>query len=892
LNTPAVSPNSDNVDLPMIPPRSLRDRLLDARLALADVAPADGPLVAPVLAQIERALARISGALPPEGVEISGVTTEGGIGRESLHQELERLTPSGERSGLLDAVLNQSPHGILIADADGRLILQNPAAARIWAGSAAADNVEGWGQYRAFHPDGRPYEAHDWSMAKSLSEGVVNEAREIHFVRFDGTHGHMIGSSAPIFGSGKRVIGAISVFADITPMKQVEETLRVTEQQLSTTLRSIGDAVISTDAVGHVVFLNEVAEALTGWTTADARGVPLDQVFNIIDEGTRRPVESPVAKVIREGGIVGLANHTILLRRNGTELSIDDSAAPIRDSRGELAGVVLIFRDITRKRREEERNAFLAEIASHLVESSLDYESRLARVAQLAVPRLADWAAIDMLADDGSIRRLAVAHVDPLKIEHITALERRYPPDRSAPTGVAQIIRSGVSEIVPEITDDMLTATVTDPEQLRLVREIGLRSYIGVPLTVDGRTLGAITFATAETNRLFEADDLAFAQEIARRAATPIDNARLYTAAQEARARAEAAETRFRSLAEAIPQIVWAVDADGDHEYLSPKWMEYTGQGADMPLSERWRHALHPDDYEECFRRWAAAAETGSPWKIEYRIRRADGSYRWHLGRSVPFFAEGRLVRWYGTATDINDQKRAIRTRDDILATVSHDLRNPLGNILLSAELLGEEGLEQDPGLVDTIKRSANRMSMLIRDLLDITAVEGGELSIHRRPVQIRPLVAEAVSQQQQLAKQKKIALELAPSEIDVVVFCDQDRVLQVFANLIGNALKFTPNGGKITVAHRVMIDEVQLLVADTGPGIPPEQQGRVFDRFWRNRESANAGSGLGLAICRGIVEQHGGRIWVEGNEGEGATFVFALPIRTERQTDRPSPGA
>ena len=795
---------------------------------------------------------------------------------------MERRTTSGERSGLLDAVLNQSPHGILIADADGKLILQNPAAERIWGGSAAVKDIEGWGQYRAFHPDGRPYEAHDWSVAQSLSEGTVNEAREIHFLRFDGTHGHMIGSSAPIFGPGERVIGAVSVFADITRLKQVEETLRLTEQQLSTTLRSIGDAVIATDAAGLVTFLNEVAELLTGWTTAEAQGVPLDQVFHIIDETTREALESPVAKVIRGSRTVGLTGHTLLVRRDGTALSIDDSAAPIRDLKGELAGVVLIFRDITRKRREEERAAFLSDLASQLIESSLDYDARLARVAQLAVPRLADWAAIDMLAGDGTIRRLAIAHSDPRKVEHIQALEQRYPRDPSATHGVPQVIRSGVSEIVREITDEKLVASVADPEQLQLVREIGLRSYMCVPLTVHGRTLGAITFATAETNRLFEPDDLAFAQEIGRRAATPIDNARLFAEAQEALARAGAAEARFRSLAGAIPQIVWAIDGDGEHEYLSPKWNEYTGQAADMPLAERWRHALHPEDYDECFRRWAIAAESRSPWQVEYRIRRVDGVYRWHLGRSVPVFEDGRIVKWYGTATDINEQKRAIRTRDDILATVSHDLRNPLGNILLSAELLEEEGLEKDPGLIDTIKRSANRMSMLIRDLLDIAAIDGGELSIHRRPVQIGPLVAEAAAQQQQLAKQKHLTVRFVPAEPDVVILCDQDRILQVFGNLIGNALKFTSAGGTITVSHRLQEDEVALTVSDTGPGILADQLPHVFDRFWRNQDSVNAGSGLGLAICRGIIDQHGGRIWAESGEGQGATFVFTLPLRNE----------
>ena len=866
----------------MFPPRTLRARLVEVRSVLADIAPAEGPLVAPVLAQIERALARIDGELPREGVETTGSITLDPTSRESLHEELERLTPSGERSGLLDAVLNQSPHGILIADADGKLILQNPAAERIWGGSAAAKDIEGWRQYRAFHPDGSPFEARDWSMAQSLADGTVNEAREIHFLRFDGTHGHMIGSSAPIYGAGKRVIGAVSVFADVTRLKQIEETLRLTEQQLSTTLRSIGDAVIATDAAGRVTFLNEVAESLTGWTTAEAQGAPLDRVFHIIDAATNDVVESPVDKVIREGCVVGLAGHTLLQRRDGTVLAIDDSAAPIRGSKGELAGVVLIFRDITRKRREEERSAFLADLASQLIESSLDYEARLARVAALAVPRLSDWAAIDMLADDGTIRRLAIAHSDPRKVAHIQALERRYPGDPAAAHGVPQVIRSGMSEMIQEVTDEMLIASVPDPEQLKLVREIGLRSLICVPLAVHGRTLGAITFATAETNRLFEPDDLAFAQEIAQRAATPIDNARLFAEAQAALARAGAAEARFRSLAEAIPQIVWAIRADGAHEYLSPKWNEYTGQPIGAPLHDHWRLALHPDDYDEYFRTWAVAAESSSPWQIEYRIRRFDGVYRWHLGRSVPVFEDGRLLKWYGTATDIDEQKRAIRTRDDVLATVSHDLRNPLGNILLSADLLLEMGLEKDPALIDTIKRSAGRMSSLIRDLLDITALEGGELSLSRRAVQIGPLVAEAVLQQQPLAKQSGVQLTLVPVDVDVVVLCDQHRIMQVFGNLLGNALKFTPRAGTITVSQRVSEDEVALSISDTGPGIPAEQRPRVFERFWRDKESENAGSGLGLAICKGILDQHGGRIWVESRDGEGATFVFTLPLRND----------
>ena len=545
---------------------------------------------------------------------------------------------------------------------------------------------------------------------------------------------------------------------------------------------------------------------------------------------------------------------------------------------GHMNGAVSVFTDITEKRREEERRAFLSDVSKQLLEASLDYEARLARVAELAVPRLADWAAIDMLAEDGSIRRLAVAHIDPRKIDYIEELGRRYPTDHQAPMGVPQILRSGQSEIVTEITEELLAATARSDEHLRLIREIGLRSYMGVPLTVHGRTLGVITFATAETKRLYGPDDLAFAQEIAQRAAAPIDNARLYAEAKQARAQAEAAELRFRSLADAIPQIVWSINERGEHDYLSPRWNEYTGQGPDESMATRWLKAIHPDDHAECFQRWVEATEKRIPWQVEYRIRRADGVYRWFLGRSVPILEGERIVKWYGTATDINDQKRAIRTRDDILATVSHDLRNPLGNILLSADLLDE--LEpEDAALVESIKRAASQMSMLIRDLLDITAVEGGELSVNRRPVQIGSLMAEAASQQYALARQKSVTLRLEPGE-DVVALCDRDRILQVFSNLLGNALKFTPASGTITLSRAISEGEIQITVADTGPGVPVEQRALVFDRFWRDKESANAGSGLGLAICKGIIEQHGGRIWIEGCADGGAAFVFTLPLR------------
>jgi PAS domain S-box-containing protein len=545
----------------------------------------------------------------------------------------------------------------------------------------------------------------------------------------------------------------------------------------------------------------------------------------------------------------------------------------------------LLDPDLTPERRAEQRRAFLAAVSEQLLETSLQSEARLGMVAQLAVPRLADWAAIDMVDSQGVLRRLAVEHSDPRKVAWVLELERRYPPDPAAPTGVPAIVRTGKGEIVPEVSDEMLVAAARDAAHLRLIREIGLRSYIGVPLVVGGRTMGAITLATAESDRVYGHDDLAFAEEMARRASAAVASALLYAETDQARARAEAAEQRFRALSEAIPQIVWAVGADGAHEYLSPTWYEYTGQAPDEPSHERWRKALHPDDYEECFRRWTEAAESGVPWEMEYRLRRADGVYRWHLGRSVPEREDGRVVKWYGTGTDIDEQKRAIRIRDDVLTMVSHDLRSPVSAIAVSASLL-REGADDVPAVLGAIDRSVQQIERLIADLLDIAAIEGGALSIHPQLWPASALAAEAIDRHRAIARQRGVTLRLLPGGDDVVVRCDRDRILQVFANLMGNALKFTPAAGAITVSHGVVRDQVRFCISDTGPGIPAHQRGRVFDRFWRDRASGHAGTGLGLAICKGIIDQHGGQIAVQGREGEGATFVFTLPLGPSPDSD------
>lgn len=324
------------------------------------------------------------------------------------------------------------------------------------------------------------------------------------------------------------------------------DAVQASQRLLNTTLRSIGDAVIATDEEGRITFMNAVAEQLTGWTEAEARGVYCSEVFRITHQETGQTVESPVDRVLREGIVVGLANHTILTARGGTQYPIDDSGAPIRDPQGNLYGVVLVFRDVTEKKRTEIRQAFLQQ-AGDVLGSSLDYQQTLQAVTHLAVPRLADWCTVDMPAEDGTIRLLAAAHVNPEKLAWGRAFREEYPPDPNAQRGTANVLRTGQSERYPDILEEAHIRAARDGRHLQQIRQFGIVSVMIVPMIARGRVLGAISFvATTESGQRYTEEDQALAESLAARAALAVDNARLYQAAQQEIEQREKTEAELR----------------------------------------------------------------------------------------------------------------------------------------------------------------------------------------------------------------------------------------------------------------------------------------------------------------------------------------------------------
>lgn len=405
--------------------------------------------------------------------------------------------------------------------------------------------------------------------------------------------------------------------------------------------------------------------------------------------------------------------------------------------------------------------AFLAE-ASRILATSLDCETTLTAVTNLAVPRLADWCAIALITDEGSVQRLAVAHMDPAKVAWARELYERYPYEPGAPTGLARVMRTGEPEFIPEITEAVVEAATSDPEVRDLaLNTIGFSSMMIVPLVARGRRLGAITFAAAESKRRYEQADLAFAQDLAGRAALAVENARLY---QEAR--------------------------------------------------------------------------------------------------------------------------QAIQLREEFLSIASHELKTPLTTVksytqLLARRLLKPE-LDRDRlhDYTNHLQQQLDRLETLVADLLDASRIQQGRLELRLEQVDLVALAQQVLTRFEQAAERTEAHRLVLEAPLPVAGLWDPIRLDQVLTNLISNALKYSPEGGEVTVAIRQVGAQTVIAVRDPGIGISSEEQARLFQPFVRGDTARGSvsGTGLGLYISRQIVEQHGGTISVDSELGRGTTFLVSLP--------------
>lgn len=978
-----------------------------------------------------------------------------------------------------------------------------------------------------------------------------------------------------------RAVGLETAQSVFLARRKAEEALARAREQLwkesewlRVTLSSIGDAVVTTDEKGRVLTLNAVAESLTGWTQQDARGRPIGEVFVIVNEATRDPVESPAERALRDGRVVGLANHTLLIARDGTETPIDDSAAPIRDEQGHVHGVVLVFRSIAERKaaekdlRESERelsdffdNAavglhwvgpdgvilranqaeldllgysrdeyvgrnitefhadqdVIADIMERLARGEVlrDYEARMRCRDGTIKHVLIDSSARferdrflhtrcftrDVTARRRTERRLTIQHAlaqtlaeaDDLETAthrileqvcdhldwhvgalwvigadaHIRCYDIYHGQDVNVPQFVAatrnlafargeglpgRVWESGQSVWISDVVAD------SNFPRAPIAREEGLRSAMAVPLVLNEQVLGVLEFFSSDA-RAPDAHMLESMTAVGSQVGQFIERHRAGAALRES-------EERFRTLADKAPVLIWLNSPVGC-EFANRSYLDFVGLDLDQVRGMNWAEYVHPQDREDYVGSYVNALRERSVFEREFRFRRFDGVYRHMKTVGVPRFSSGGdFLGFIGSTFDITDIKRAehrttflagasaaladltdfrstlqkvaalavpqfsdwcavdilvpdgtlqrlavahvdpakvrhvvelvqrypsrssevhgvrevIRTgesryfssipdetlvalshdedhlqllrnlglksyicvpltsrtqvlgamtfvtaesgrefdendvraaedlahrtviaienanllarlkeadrhKDEFLAMLAHELRNPLAPIRNAAELLKvlakpDSDMRRATTLID---RQVLQMNRLIDDLLDVSRITRGKIELRRELVDLASVVRDAVDASRPLIDKLGHHLKLTLPSEPIRFAADPARLSQVLANLLSNAAKYTNQGGTIELSAHLEDDILVLRVKDNGIGIPASMRERIFELFMqvdRSLERSEGGLGIGLTLVQRLVEMHGGTVECHSaGPGKGSEFIVRIPI-------------
>jgi PAS domain S-box-containing protein len=613
--------------------------------------------------------------------------------------------------------------------------------------------------------------------------------------------------------------------------------------------------VITADINGGVTFLNPVAQSLTGWTLKEAAGQPLDNVFRIINEESRQPVESPAVRALREGVVVGLANHSLFIAKDGTERPIDDSAAPIRNDKGEVAGVVLVFRDISERRRHEQD-----------IQDTLTYADNI--IATMRAP---------FLVLDKTLR--------------VQTANRAF----------YQTFHAEKEETEGRFLYDLGNGQWNIPRLRTLLEGVLSNSHPihDCDAELDFPSIGKkIMLLNA---RRFESVDsqpdliLLAIEDITER--------------KQAEVAVQTSEVRYRRLFQTAKDGILILDANTLKIIdANPFMTELLGYAHDEFLGkELWEIGLFGDErasqaaYQELqekgylrYDHLPLETKNGARAEVEFVSNIYQVDHRPVAQCNIRDISQRRLLE-----KQITEQAEALadlhRRKDEFLAMLSHELRNPLAPISNAVHLLrlqkGENSVQQQAR--DIIERQVGQLSHLIDDLLEISRINTGRVQLRQERVAVSGIVECAVESVRPLIDRHKHELTVSLSPQPIWLYADAARLEQVVVNLLNNAAKYTDEGGHIWLTVEQEDDACVLRVRDTGIGITPELMPRIFDLFTQAARSlarSQGGLGIGLCLVHQLVTMHGGTVEAYSALGQGSEFVVRLPIAVSPASQPPSP--
>ena len=337
-----------------------------------------------------------------------------------------------------------------------------------------------------------------------------------------------------------------------------------------------------------------------------------------------------------------------------------------------------------------------------------------------------------------------------------------------------------------------------------------------------------------------------------------------------------------------MPVQLWTATPEGTVDFVNQRAVEFGGEPVENATGTSWLNFVHPDDVPVTVSAWQHALAKGEPYELEFRLKDKHGVYRWHLARALPFKSNGEIIKWFGTNTDIDEQKQSQKQKDDFLAIASHELKTPVTSIKAYAQvlgaMLGKEGETKKAEMVARMDAQVNRLTNLIGDLLDVTKINSGRLQFNKTWFEIDDVIKETIEDLQHTTQKHELITDFKAGGR---IYSDRDRIGQVLTNLITNAIKYSPQADKIIIGTERTDNEITICVQDFGIGIPGDKKEKVFEQFYRvsgHKQHTFPGLGLGLYISSEIVKREGGKMWVNSIENKGSTFCFSL--LTDEKTD------
>jgi len=645
--------------------------------------------------------------------------------------------------------------------------------------------------------------------------------------------------------------------AVVVERKEVQEQLQRQGEWLRITLSSIGDAVIAVDTQGRVTFLNQVAQSLTGWRQPEAEGHPLESIFRIVDEHTRQPADNPAANALREGRVAGLANHTVLIAKDGTERPIDDSAAPIRDEAGTVAGVVLVFRDVSERHHAEARQ-------QQLLEAVEAERGRLAEMFHLSP------ACTAVLKGPSHVFERANGRYYQL-------------------IGDREIIGKPVREAMPEL------AGQGHFEFLDRVFQTG-EPFVGTDMRLILRR---------KPDHPVEERYVDFVYQPLRDPGGAVTGILSHGIDVTDRKRAEEGQALLAAIVESSQDAIVSKTVDGRILSWNAGAERIFGYAPHEAIGRLINLIIPPERADEersileRIRR-GERVEHLETVRVTKQGRRIDIS----LTVSPVRDGAGRIVAVSKVARDITDRKQAEealreadRRKDHFIALLSHELRNPLATLRNGVNVL--RLARGDANAVDSaramMERQLSHMVRLVDDLLDVSRISQNKVELRCSRVQLADVVSSAVETARPLIDAAGHELSVSLPQRPVFLDADLTRLSQVFSNLLTNSAKYTERSGHIWLTAELRDGEVIVTVRDTGIGIPTDALPRIFDMFSqveRSVERSAGGLGIGLALVKGLVEMHNGTVMAEsGGLGRGSSFTVRLPM-LESEPAPVAPGA